>query len=436
MLVKGYTLCLRLTSFQRADIRPLEAAGGWIHPTQQQAAKPHFQSSTRQRLQSHRPSCQTRPDEQFLSVISDRSMVAYFARRHAWIVQIFRTTLIGPTRWFIHFRRTFHCQCFMRPLLIKLLSPHIQSFLLRRGGFEFHTNVPMHPLVPAVVLRMPGPSTLQIDAQCHPPRRQPAQSHHPLHMRKGYSVVTSNGSRQTVLLKQPLKTGLNCLGARVGHPPQFQYIPAMFVPHRQRFTAFALPVIPPAFEIHCPDIIGTLSSTPTPQPPRLTGTLSATTRFGQPHSRQHSLETALRSRFSMLSQIQFSYLPRSPIPMRLLEAYDLADLCFAQLLGMSVWSARLLSHPSHPIPQKSLPPLIPRLGADPILPAQLPKVVRPHRSHRKLHPLIHRFFLFPRHPEAYRLPCLVLSVTYVLSHHRYPCSEPAPEKLFSAYVSI
>jgi hypothetical protein len=35
MLVKGYTLMFGLTSFQRVDIRPLEALSRRIDPTQQ-----------------------------------------------------------------------------------------------------------------------------------------------------------------------------------------------------------------------------------------------------------------------------------------------------------------------------------------------------------------------------------------------------------------
>jgi hypothetical protein len=42
--------------------------------------------------------------------------------------------------------------------------------------------------------------------------------------------------------------------------------------------------------------------------------------------------------------------------------------------------------------------------------------------------LIHRFTSFPRHPRAYPLRSALLSVTHVLNHNRYLCSEPAPRK--------
>src|SRR5579871_3099021 len=426
MLVKGYTFESGLTSFLRCNVGPLEAVGRWVHPAQQQSPKPDFHSSALQRLQTNRPTSQTRADEQLHGVVSDPAMVSHFARGQPRILHVLWTAFIAPDRVLINFRRTFHPQRFVRALVIKLLPPQIQCLLLRGAGFQLQPNVPMHSLVPAVILWMARSASLQINAQGHPPGRQPAQSHHSLHLRKGTAVVTANGSRQSMPLKQPLKTGPHSLGPRIGHPPQLQHIPTVFVPHGQRFAALSLPVIPPAFEVHRPNIIGSLSTATTPKPPRLSRALPTTSRFSQPGSRQHPLKTALRGRLPVLAQIQLPNLARPPITMDLLETNNLTNLCFAQLFGMAVRSARLLCHPGQPILHKTLLPFISRLGTDPILLAQRPKIIRPQRFDHKLHPLVHRFFLLPRHAQAYSLCPPGLSVTHVLTHGCYLCSEPAP----------
>src|SRR5579863_10048625 len=106
----------------------------------------------------------------------------------------------------------------------------------------------------AVVLRASWPAPLQINPQRHPPCREPAQPQQPAHLRKGSAIVTANGCRQPMTLKKPLKTSPDCLPARVAHPAQLQKIAAILVPYRQRFAAHALPVIPPALEVHGPHL--------------------------------------------------------------------------------------------------------------------------------------------------------------------------------------
>ena len=280
--------------------------------------------------------------------------------------------------------------------------------------------------MPAIVLRMAGTATLQIDAQSHPPRRQTAQPHNALHMRKRGAVITANGARQPMRLKQPLKTMTHGIGPRIRQAPQFQHIPAVLVPHCQRLTTLALPIVPPAFEIYRPDFIGCLALSATPQPASFLGTWSATTGFGQPSPRQYTLEAAFARRLAVLAPIQLPDLLGSPMPMRLLKTDNLTDHRFTQLIGMAARSPRGFRHPGYPLLKKPLAPLVPRLGTDPILGTQRSEVLRPQRFHRKLNPQIHRFFRFPRHPQAYRLGPASRSVTYVLNLLCYPCSEPAP----------
>ena len=200
----------------------------------------------------------------------------------------------------------------------------------------------------------------------------------------------------------------------------------MFIAHRQRFATLALPVIPPTFEVHGPHVIGSVSSANAPEPTGLRGSLATSARFGQAGSLQDSLETALGSGLTVRPPIQFPNLARSPVWVGLFEAHDLADDGFGQFVGQVFGSARLLGHARQTVLQQPLLPLVAGLGADPIFGAQGPKVLCAQRLHRKLHPLIHRSILFPRHPAAYPLQAPRLSVTYVLNLMCYRCSEPAP----------
>src|SRR4029077_7414316 len=87
---------------------------------------------------------------------------------------------------------------------------------------------------------------------------------------------------------------------------------------------------------------------------------------------------------------------------------------------------RSLSQASESLTQKALLPFVTGLGAYPILLAQRSKIQRPHRLHRKLNSLLHRFTLFPRH-GGHSLSLLASkSVTYVLNLQCYLCSEPGP----------
>ncbi len=130
-----------------------------------------------------------------------------------------------------------------------------------------------------------------------------------------------------------------------------------------------------------------------------------------------------------IPQIQRPDLTRAPIGMQLLEPHHLTNHLRTQLLRMPLRPARLLRQPLHAPTQQTLPPLVPRLGTYPILGTQHAKVVRAQRFHRKLNPLFHRSIRFPRHSRAYCLQPASLSVTYVLNHPCYSCSEPAPVHL-------
>ena len=73
---------------------------------------------------------------------------------------------------------------------------------------------------------------------------------------KGRSIVAADGTGQTMLFKESLKTAAHRLGAGVLYGPQFEHHATVLVTHREGFNALALGVMPPAFEVHSPDVIG------------------------------------------------------------------------------------------------------------------------------------------------------------------------------------
>src|SRR5262249_49991456 len=126
-----------------------------------------------------------------------------------------------------------------------------------------------------------------------PPGRKPAQPVHRTPTGKGAAIVTADGSRQSVALKETFKILLHRYAPGVLQGPQFQQVATVFIAYRQRFAPLQ-PIVPPAFEIHRPDLIGSLGLPAAAQPPALTS-LAHLAFLGQTTAFQHPLETAVRS---------------------------------------------------------------------------------------------------------------------------------------------
>jgi len=425
-MVSSYRLALWLTSFQGAASRPLEALRDSVNPTQKQASKPRLSFPVGHRFQSHRPTMQTAADKNLRTFPFDFAMLVDFPAIHFRIAQVARTARILPCRPRVNFPRTFHPQRFMRPFVVKFLPPQVQRLLFRRPGFQLAGNIPVHSFMAAIVLRMTRPTAFQINPQGQPPYRQPAQPKECISMRKRRTVITPNGRRHAMLFKQSLKTQPHCLRFGVGQPPQFQNVAAVFIPHGQRLAPFPLRVIPPAFEVHRPNLVGCLRPAFASQRACFARLTPARSRLGHSRPGEYPFETALRGCLSVHPLIQSPNLARPPIWMKPFEPHHLADHLRTQLLRMLVRPARFLRHSLQPSTQQPIPPLVAGLGTDAVFGTQRSEVVRAQRFHRKLNSLIHRFTRFPRHSEAYRSFLPALSVTYVLNLHRHPCFEPAP----------
>src|SRR4051794_23201711 len=173
----------------------------------------------------------------------------------------------------------------------------------------------------------------------------------------------------------------------------------MLITHRQGLTALAVGSMPPAFKIHGPNLVGRTGFAARTDEPSLARAPDPPL-FHQPHALQDPLETALTGHLLMKPLIDSPKLARAPPGMRVLEPDHLANHCFPKLFGMPLRSTRAFLHPLKSLLVKALQPLVARLGTNPILLAQLPKVARLNRFQHKLFSVVHRFYSLPRHASA------------------------------------
>src|SRR6266850_7127482 len=161
---------------------------------------------------------------------------------------------------------------------------------------------------------------------------------------KGAPLSERIASGKPCLFKDPLKGLTHRLAARIVQRSQLQHVAAELIADRQGFTPPTLSKTPPPLEIHCPHLIGYLSSASTAQPPSFQRPLSHTAWFGQTHLLKHPLKTALAWRLPVAPLVQRPNLARSPMSMRQLELHHFAHLCFAQLLGTAARPPRIFLH--------------------------------------------------------------------------------------------
>jgi len=93
-------------------------------------------------------------------------------------------------------------------------------------------------------------------------RREFAQSQHTCAAGEGHAVVTANGFRNSLALKEPLKASPHRSGSSIFHSSQIQHVASAFIAHRQRLTALTVGSVPPPFEIHCPNLVGSTGFAP------------------------------------------------------------------------------------------------------------------------------------------------------------------------------
>jgi len=104
--------------------------------------------------------------------------------------------------------------------------------------------------------------------------------------------------------------------------------------------------------------------------------------------------------------------------MGVLELDDAAHHLLRKLPGAVQRASALLLHADKALGLKAIEPLVARLAADAILPAQIGHVWAIHGLHGKFYSLVHLFGLLPRHRRFSKKP------SEPASPECYPCIEP------------
>lgn len=148
----------------------------------------------------------------------------------------------------------------VRPDVVERRDPLVERALLvgqrrRRDVLQLEAHVEVHPLVPAVVLRLTGPAANDFDAERHPPGRELREPAGAAQRRERRTVVAVDGPRQPVAVEQLLEHRPDVLSPRARHRAQREHVPAHRVAHRQRIAPRAVERAPPALEVDRPEVV-------------------------------------------------------------------------------------------------------------------------------------------------------------------------------------
>lgn len=127
----------------------------------------------------------------------------------AWIGHLGDTLWIRPRRRLIELRRHTLIQRLVRSLLVVLTAKGVKEPLLRReiggwGAGRLSLQIPVHPLMTAILLRTPRLNPQRLDPQLDPPHRKPRQPGQ-AGRAEGDAIVTENGFGQPLLTEQPFE---------------------------------------------------------------------------------------------------------------------------------------------------------------------------------------------------------------------------------------
>jgi len=275
----------------------------------------------------------------------------------------------------IEFGRDFHGEGFVGTFVVELAAPCVEGGLPIAGGgaFQLAGDVSMEPFVASVVLGTAGTAALEFDSVGHPPGAEPREAQECMATGEGGSVVAADGSGDSVFFEEPLEAGADGFGPRVAHGAQLQQVAAVLVAYGEGLAA-ALGIVPPAFEVDGPEVVGGFGFARAGNATALAKAADAPL-FGQPAAIEHALDAALAGRPVMLAKVKLADLPRTPVEMAPLEVHEFEDDGFFEPLGRAARPPALLSHPSKPIGQEALLPLVADSWADAKVAAERPEVV-------------------------------------------------------------
>jgi hypothetical protein len=200
-----------------------------------------------------------------------------------------------------------------------------------------------------------------------------------------------------MLFKKLFEAGSDCSCPSVGHRAQFQNVTAKLIADGEWFAALAFPAIPPTFEIDCPNVIRLCSFAPGEKSAGI-GTPPHPAMLHPARFIENTLEGAFARHLQMPPGINRPDLLGAPRRREFLQTNDLTEDILSQLPGVAAGTPRSIVQPGQPVFFETLQPLVTSLGADPLLLAQRPKVLRFQGSQHKLTSQVHHIPLLPWHP--------------------------------------
>src|SRR5882724_1428298 len=396
------------------------------------------------RLKSQRLFSQDFRDVEELTLPLDLAVVAHLPHRDSRLVlNLWEFDWIGPWRRAINTAWSFSSQRLMRTLPVVLLSKGIEVALLCGKSFlRWHCFLQrsVDALVATVLCGFARTNPLGFDPKPYPPFRELADPAH-RQRRKRCSVIGTNGLRQPVLPKDPLKPRSNRLMARPLKPPAQKQISREVVAEGQRIATPSVAQPKVSLEVRTPTLI---------RPPTLAkrlcvGSYPVPTQpwLNQPRTLENLTHRRIHGpvHLRLLTTQVVHHLLRTPSLMTELSLYDHRPQLLRGLIGVGVWHAREFFKPLDPSFPITLNPLVSRRSADPITSAQFTlAVVSAQPISYQLNSLFHGTGFLPRHRQSppcrstvNHVPGLFCKSCYQFVPHLIPL--PSRERKFVAASS-
>src|SRR2546428_472825 len=155
------------------------------------------------------------------------------------------TRVSGVGECYKNSRGILLCGCLRRTLVIERLAEDVEAALLRREAARrrargLRLQGPVHPFMPAVLVRAPGLDELRQDAETYPPRREPRQAGQRGRGER-HAVVAANPPRQPILVEQPCEDRFGLVAGRRRQGLATQEVAAEAIGHCQWIAVPAIP---------------------------------------------------------------------------------------------------------------------------------------------------------------------------------------------------
>ncbi len=257
---------------------------------------------------------------------------------------------------------------------------------------------PVHSLMAAVLLRVAGLDEHRANSQLDPPHGQPGQPARGQWSGERWSVVGEDRCRQAIAAERFFEDRQRTDPCRRCAALAGQKEPTEAIGHRQRIAQLAVAGAKLSFEVRRPQVVGVLD----PQLGLARRQLGSATlaRLDQTVTLEQRRGRARRrpGPARMPSPQPHQKLAGTPKRMRTALGHQGFLTTHLDPVRAAVRAGRTISQPVHASLTIAARPLVPRLAADPVDPAQLGHRVSAARHVRdEAHPLVHGRRLLPRH---------------------------------------